>query len=147
MAELEPRVHKKLKALCAEGDRLAEGGKYEQAISKYNEAWKLLPQPPLEWEASTWVLAAIGDAAFLGGYYKSAIDALEYAMHCPGAVGNPFLHLRLGQCYFEKGALEAAADQLTRAYMAEGRKIFENDDAKYFEFLKTRIQPPVSGEW
>jgi len=68
-------------------------------------------------------------------------------MHCPDAIGNPFLHLRLGQCCFEKRALDRAADELTRAYMGAGRKIFESDDPKYFEFLKTRIKPPASGEW
>ena len=108
---------------------------------------KLIPEPATDWNASIWVLAAIADACFLGGYYTSAVEALEHVTRCPSAVGNPFLHLRLGQCYFEKGALDRAADQLARAYMAEGRKIFESDDAKYFEFLKTRIKPPVSGIW
>jgi hypothetical protein len=75
--------------LCAEGDGLAEGGKYDEAVAKYNEAWKLIPKRATGWNASTWVLAAIA-------------EALEYAMHCPGAVGNSLLHLRLGQCYFEK---------------------------------------------
>jgi tetratricopeptide (TPR) repeat protein len=147
MAELDAAIHEKLQALCAKGDRLASDAKYDEAIALYNQAWKLIPEPRTDWNASTWVLSAIGDASFLGGYYTSAIEALEYAMRCPDAVGNPFLHLRLGQCYFEKGTLGPAADQLARAYMAEGRRIFESDDAKYFEFLKTRIKPPASGIW
>lgn len=147
MAELNAAVHQKLQALCAEGDQLAEARKFDAAVSKYNEAWKLIPEPATEWNASTWVLGAIGDASFLGGYYTSAMEALEYAMHCPDAVGNPFLHLRLGQCYFEKGSLDRAADELARAYMAEGAKIFGSEDAKYFAFLKTRMKPPASGTW
>jgi tetratricopeptide (TPR) repeat protein len=145
--ELDSAIHTRIQALCADGDRFAGNAKYEQAISKYNEAWKLVPEPPTKWNASTWILAAIADASFLGGYHTSAIEALEYAMHCPKAIGNPFLHLRLGQCYFEKGALDRAAEELARAYAIEGKKIFESDSPKYFDFLKTRIKPPASGNW
>jgi hypothetical protein len=31
--------------------------------------------------------------------------------------------------------------------MLEGREIFQADDVKYFDFLKTRIAPPTSGHW
>jgi hypothetical protein len=147
MAELDPTIYKRLQDFCDEGDRLAADRKYKDAIAAYNQAWKLIPEPATEWEASTWMLGAIADACFLGGFFTSAQEALEYAMHCPNAIGNPFLHLRLGQCCFEKGALDRAADELTRAYMGAGSKIFENDDAKYFEFLKTRIKPPASSKW
>jgi tetratricopeptide (TPR) repeat protein len=147
MADLPESVHSKIQALCADGDRLAASGKYEDAVSVYNQAWELVPEPRTDWNASTWILAAIGDACFLGGFHTSGVEALQYAMHCPDGIGNPFLHLRLGQCYFEKGQLDSAADELARAYMAEGKDIFAQDDRKYFDFLTTRIQPPVSGVW
>jgi len=92
------------------------------------------------WEASTWILAAIADACFLMGKRKSARQALEYAMTCPGAIGNPFLHLRLGQVLFDADEKDAAADELIRAYMGAGAEIFEKDDPKYFEFLKTKAK-------
>jgi hypothetical protein len=38
---------------------------------------------------------------FLGGDYVAGRDNLTVAMHCADAIGNPFLHLRLGQCHFE----------------------------------------------
>jgi hypothetical protein len=31
--------------------------------------------------------------------------------------------------------------------MCAGKEIFEDDDPKYFAFLKTRIDPPANGEW
>jgi hypothetical protein len=97
-----------------------------------------------DWNAATWILAAIGDANFLGGDYVAGRDNLSMAMHCPKALGNPFLHLRLGQCQFELGDLDRAADELARAYMAAGRDIFREAD-KYFAFLKTRLEPPKGG--
>ena len=33
-------------------------------------------------------------------------------MTCPDAIGNPFLHLRLGQALYERGETDRAADVL-----------------------------------
>jgi hypothetical protein len=61
-------------------------------------------------------------------------------MHCLDAIGNPFLHLRLGQCQFELGALDGAADELMRAYMGAGSDIFKDQDPKYLRFLQSRAK-------
>jgi tetratricopeptide (TPR) repeat protein len=138
--ELDPALHEQIKAHCAEGDKLAEAKRYEEAVAAYNKAWVIVPEPRNEWEASTWILASIGDACFLSGYNKSAREALEYAMHCPGGLGNPFLHLRLGQVLFEQNEKDAAADELIRAYMGAGDEIFRAEDPKYSAFLRTRAK-------
>jgi hypothetical protein len=104
----------------------------------------LLPEPKTDWEAATWILGAIGDANFLGKDYLAGRENLSMAMHCPDAIGNPFLHLRLGQCQFELGNLDRAADELARAYMGAGDEIFEGAE-KYLAFLKTRLKPPPAG--
>jgi hypothetical protein len=83
-------------------------------------------------------LAAIGDAAFLGGYRTTALEALQDAMICPGAIGNPFLHLRLGEVLYDMGELDAAANELIRAYMWDGEEIFAAEDPRYLAFLRTR---------
>lgn len=147
MNELPHSIYKQVQALSAAGDSLAESQDYSAAVSKYGEAWSLLPEPKDEWEASTWLLAAIGDACFLSGHFKQAHEAFAFSMHCPGGIGNPFLHLRLGQCEFEGDNESRAADELCRAYALEGKEIFAKEHPKYFEFLKTKIQPPGSGEW
>ncbi|WEK07294.1 MAG: tetratricopeptide repeat protein [Candidatus Pseudomonas colombiensis] len=103
-------------------------------------AWELIPQPKENWEAATWVLAAIADALYLSGDLAAARDTLEHAMHCPDALGNPFLHLRLGQVLFDSGAPDQAADQLMRAYMGAGAAIFAEEDPRYLAFLGTRAQ-------
>jgi hypothetical protein len=68
-------------------------------------------------------------------------------MRCTGAIGNPFLHLRLGQVQFELGNHARAADELSRSYMGAGSEIFAKDDEKYFNFLKTKVSPPAGGAW
>ncbi|MBP0583484.1 hypothetical protein J8I29_29465 [Labrys sp. LIt4] len=138
MAELEDTLYEQIKALSATGDALAQDGDYEGALLRYWEAFELLPEPKTDWEAGTWLLAAIGDANFLQGNFSDGRNNLTYAMLFPGAIGNPFLHLRLGQCLFELGNLGQAADELIRAYMGDGPDTFADEDDKYLRFLSTR---------
>ena len=140
MNELSEELHSRIQVLCANGDEHAEARNFAEALKAYWTAWDLIPEPKTNWEASTWVLAAIGDANFLGQDYEAGRDNLSNAMSCPGAIGNPFLHLRLGQCQFELKELDRAADELMRAYMGAGPDIFKDQDPKYIEFLKTRAK-------
>src|SRR3954468_308485 len=108
MAELADATDERIKVLCAQGDQSARDGHTVEAIEYYEAAWCLLPEPETEWEAATWILAAIGDTHYLSGQFEHGRDALLKAMHYPEAIGNPFLHLRLGQCQFELGNRERA---------------------------------------
>lgn len=145
MTELSDSTHEEITRLCDAGDDLAAAEEYSEALVKYWEAWDLLPEPKTNWSAATWILAAIGDANFQSGDNESGRDNLANAMHCPDAVGNPFLHMRLGQCQFELGSMDRAADELARAYIPEGKAIFEDSDPKYLDFIKSRLKPPPDG--
>lgn len=137
MTELDTHLHTRISRFCEIGDTLAEEGKYGDAIASYQYAWNLLPDPKENWEAATWILVAIGDAHFLNSNYPAARKTLEHAMQCPEAIGNPFIHLRLGQAQFELGDKEAAADELMRAYRGAGAEIFAEEAPKYLEYLAT----------
>jgi hypothetical protein len=148
MSTLDDLTHTQITGHCARGDEHAKEGRYTEALGEYWQAWDLLPGEKTEWEAATWILAAVGDVNFLSGDYAVGRDNLVNAMRCPDAVGNPFLHLRLGQCHFELGELDRAADELMRAYMGAGEDIFEEQDKKYLAFLRTRaegIEAPKKG--
>ncbi len=140
MPELSEEVHSEIQRLSAEGDSQAAASQFSEALRTYWLAWDLLPEPKIEWDAATWILAAIGDANFLSGDYEAGRDNLSNAMRCPSAIGNPFLHLRLGQCQFELGALDRAADELMRAYMGDGGAVFKGQDPKYLRFLQTKAK-------
>lgn len=138
--ELPEKIHADIVAICATGDEYAEAGEYERAVGEYNRAWTLVPDPKNNWNASTWILAAIADACFLAGHTTSAREALQYAMTCPGAIGDPFLHLRYGEVLFDAGEEDAAAEELIRAYMGAGEEIYISEDPKYLAFLRTRAK-------
>jgi tetratricopeptide (TPR) repeat protein len=136
---LPDAMHDQIKQLCAEGDQLVEADDFDPAIAKYREALFLLPRPIEKWEAATWIYIALGDAMFLKGDFLAAAKPLRDVMFCPGAEQNPFIRLRRGQVAFEKGNLPVAETELGEAYRREGKSIFSEDDPKYWEFIKDKL--------
>jgi tetratricopeptide (TPR) repeat protein len=143
--ELPGETYSRVQCLCQEGDMLADQALFGEAVSKYEEALELLPIPISQWEASTWILTAIGDACFRKKDYQKAVRSLLDTMNCPGAVGNPFIHLRLGQAQLELGNDILAKDELARAYMGGGKEVFHGEDPKYFELVTTTLREPPDG--
>jgi tetratricopeptide (TPR) repeat protein len=146
MAELPIDLDAQVQRLCDQGDEAAETGDYRQAISCFQAAWGVLPEPKNAWEVALRILAAIGDTHFLSGNWLECIDALQRAAKgCDGAIENPFIRLRLGQSLFEIGNLREAANWMAPAYLEEGKKLFSYDDPKYLTFLKAQLKPPPEG--
>lgn len=127
-----------IQALSERGNACMEADDFIGAVKCFDQAWLHLPEPKMQWPQATWLLASIGDAHVLRGDFPSAHEALTACMYCPDAIGNPFIHLRLGQAQFELGNLPRAADELMRAYMGAGPEIFAMEDTKYLDFLATR---------
>ena len=136
LREIDPGVHGRVVGLAQEADELVERGAYRDALVLYDQALALLPEPRDGWGATVWLLGSIGDVAFRGGYHEVAREALGDAFRCPGALGNPFLHLRLGEVHVELGDETRAVDELMRAYMGAGPDIFEHEDPKYLALLQ-----------
>ncbi|UJF35634.1 tetratricopeptide repeat protein [Paenibacillus hexagrammi] len=114
-------------------------GDLDAAKQNYMAALRLLPENHQKWEAATWIYVAVGDVHFRMEKYDKAFKCFFNAVQCPKGLGNPYIHLRLGQLYYEQENFEKAADELTRAYMGAGIEIFMEDDPKYLEFLETNI--------
>ena len=138
--KLDSLILKNINNLCAVGDELANKRRYMEAKSKYLEALKLIPEPTFGWDTSTWIYSAIGDVNFHAGEYEKCMRSFINAVQCPNGLGNPFIHLRLGQAFFELGDLKKSADELARAYMGGGKDIFLEDDPKYLVFLESKIK-------
>jgi tetratricopeptide (TPR) repeat protein len=143
MQELPEATYREIKELCRQGDDLLKRGQLDEALQRYASALQLLPGPtPNEWQAATWIYVAIGDVHLRAMNHDKALSCYIQAVQCPEGLGNPYIHLRLGQCHFELENLDKAADELTRAYMGAGLQIFMEDDPKYLTFLETKIRLP-----
>ncbi|UJF25222.1 tetratricopeptide repeat protein [Suttonella sp. R2A3] len=139
MNEIDDKTYAEIQDLCDKGDDFADNGDYHNALAHFWQAFDLVPEPKTDWDTATWILAAIGDTNFLDKDFQAGVEHLSQAMHCPDAIGNPFIHMRLGQCQLEIGNLDRATDELLRAFALEGDDIFAEEDPKYLAFLKARV--------
>ena len=140
--ELSDEIDGQITLLCQAADNHLGAGEVAVAIERYEEAFALLPVPREQWEAATSILAALADAEFERQGFEAVRRLATRAMDCPGGLGNPFLHLRLGQAAFELGDSDRAKDELARAFMDGGDTVFEADDPKYRRFIRELLPPP-----
>jgi tetratricopeptide (TPR) repeat protein len=135
--ELDDAIYEKIKALSASGDSAQREKKYAEAIGAYKEAMSLVPSPEESWEASTWLLVAMGETYFFMKEYEEAEKCLLRALNCPGGEENPFIHFRLGQAYFELAKMEEAERELSIAYRSDGQAaLFQGEDKKYYDLAR-----------
>ena len=148
LAEIRPALKAKLDEFAERGNQFEEEGRYEEAVQVWKEGLELIPEPRQFYSETVWFLAAIGDVHFQKGMYRQAHECFDKARgNLSGdGYGNPFIMLRLGECCFEIGDEKNAMEYLLRAYMMEGREIFEpyengeDDGQKYFDFLRTHVE-------
>ena len=125
-----------IQELSLKGNSFFDEGKYEKARLMFEEALTYVPEPKTNWKASSWLYAGIGDCFFYLNDFEKSKNSFFDAANCPEGITNPFVLLRLGQCCFETGDKEKAIDYLLRAYMLDGKKIFDNEDEKYVNLVK-----------
>lgn len=134
--ELTDKVYSKILSLGEQGEALSETGNFIEAIVKYKNALQLVPNPKYEWEASTWIYSALGDTYYLNNQFSDALTFLFETLKCPNGLKNPFIFLRIGECFYELDNNDKAKEYLLQAYMLEGENIFSDEDPKYFEIIK-----------
>ncbi|MDD9946975.1 MAG: tetratricopeptide repeat protein [Myxococcales bacterium] len=134
--EIPDDLHNKIVEKTESGNVLCEAARFEEALEEYRHALNLLPEPFEDWEASSWILGAIGDCHFLLGAFEAARHFFQSSLLCAGGMDEPFYHLRWGQSEFELGNMEPAKQELARAYMLGGATIFAGHDPKYISFLR-----------
>lgn len=133
--ELDQRIYREICDLSQEGNQYLDVDNFELAEKKYLEALNLIPKPKTEWEASTWLYVALGEVYFFASKYLEAIPFFNEALKCPEGLGNPLINLRMGQCYYELENYDFAKEHFLKAYMVEGKEIFEGEDDKYIKLV------------
>lgn len=138
---MDDKILDRIDQLSEEGNAYCDEEKYSEAIRVWSEALLLIPQPQHVHAESLWLEASIGDAYFLEDDFENALTHFENAKRniIENAYENPFIMLRLGQCFLEAQNHESAQEYLLRAYMMEGKEIFEEESPKYFDFLADHI--------
>ncbi|EYF02267.1 tetratricopeptide repeat protein [Chondromyces apiculatus] len=138
--EEEQALHRKVTELCDRGDALVEGGELDQAVALYEEALSLLPRPLHRWHAATWILTALGETLYFQAQHREAVSALNEALQCPRGLGNPLIHLRLGQAALALGDESLAREHLGRAFLAGAEDVFQGEEPRYLEIAREGAQ-------
>ncbi len=144
--ELSDEIYNKITALSEEGDVYAGKEQFGSAISVYQQALDLLPSPKTNWEAATWLYVALADAYFNKQEFNQAMDAYQKALMCPDGTMNPYVWFSIGLVYFEWDNMPQAKEQFMRAYMLDGKDIFEDQDPAYFALIKEEAEKESTDE-
>ncbi len=131
--------------LFAEGEELGDADQDTEALVSFQAAWAALPEPKEDQEPAIQILAAIADYCFFLGDWDGCRDAVQRAFRCGAEMDNPFFRLRLGQSLYELGDKEEATNWLVPLYLEEGLRPFRNEDPKYLDYFRGRLQPPPGG--
>lgn len=87
----------------------------------------------------------LGDVYTQLGDVDTALKAYGNAVSNPNGLGDPEIHFRIGKSFFEKNDEKQSLDNLSRALIMGGKKIFEGENDKYFKFVTTALDPPPEG--
>lgn len=140
LKELDDEVYSKVLNYCNLAEGLVDEEKYLEAIKYFEKAFELLPNPKTDWDAGSWIWAAIGDCYFSLKEYENAVISFRHGEIYPDNSESGFMQLRIGQCYFELEVLEKAKEYLLRAYLLGDVEIFDEEDEKYKDFIKKLIE-------
>lgn len=138
-SELDDHIVARVTELCEGGDDDVEAGRYDEAIVKYEEALGLVPKPLYSWAVTTFILTSIAESRYLQQDFSAARNSLFEAFRCEGAIGNPFLHLRMGQCEIALGNKGRGLEELIRAHERGGEEVFEGEDPKYLGMVRAAL--------
>lgn len=138
--ELPDETYTAIENLSEEGNDLCDDENFLAAIEKWNQAFLLLPDPKVDWEAYTWLSASIGDALYQLKDFAAAREKFFDTLNGPDGKENPFVHYRLGQCEIHLGNEKNGVNHLLQAYMLDGEEIFqaEDDGAMYLQKLSEK---------
>ncbi len=138
--ELDDAAVASITGLCDRADDAVEAGQHAEAVGLYREALALVPPPVQSWAVTTWIHGSIAEAHYLSGDHAAARDSIDEAFRCEGALGNAFLHLRLGQIELALGNRGRALDELIRAFTRAGEEVFADEDPKYLALVKAALE-------
>ena len=138
-SQLDDQIVARVTELCELGDDHVENQRFDDAIARYEEALTLVPRPLYAWAVTTWILTAMGEAYYLMKDHARVKESIMEAFRCEGAIGNAFLHLRLGQAEIELGQKGRGVEELIRAHERGGDAIFDGEDPRYLALVRAAL--------
>ena len=138
-SQLNDQIVARITELCELGDDDVENQRFDAGIARYEEALGLVPRPLYSWAVTTWILTAMAEAYHLMKDHARVKETLMETFRCEGAIGNPFLHLRLGQAEIALGQKGRGVEELIRAHERGGDEVFDGEEPRYLAMVKAAL--------
>jgi hypothetical protein len=143
--ELPAGTQAEIDRIAEEGNRLLEAGDPCGALAAFRRGLQRLPEPRERWSAAFWFLCSIGDAQWFMRDHREGLRTWRDAL-LQGGIGNAFVHLRRGQTLLELGERDEAGNELFRALLLGGERLFAGEDPRYLAFITSIARPPAGLE-
>lgn len=102
MNEIPNDIFDQVTRLSQAGNEAQERGNLNDAIAHWKQGLALLPDPRFQWSATSWLLAAIGEAQRQSGQIDAACQTFLEADGTDDGK-NPFVQFMLGACLYDLG--------------------------------------------
>lgn len=141
----------RLDELIADGVQARNADDLPGALSKWQEAWSLLPEPKLSWELYPQALTlSITDTSVDAGEIADAarwLELLEQAYTPHTEESRVLVDFVKAKLFFRAGKDDLAFAYFDAIVKAKGTQIFDGEAPAYLEFYRSHAQPetaPVS---
>lgn len=111
-------------------------GHYESAEIHYLKAWELFPEPKYDWDSSQITIYRISDFYLEWKKFDRALNWAELVFKTNPLPGDGTPYIMVGKIYFESGNKELALQKFQKAFSLAGKRAFDGEDKKYYEYSK-----------
>ena len=119
----------------------------ESRVNELMKIYESLTDDQKRTREGRYVIVHIAEVCFSERWIEDAFDNFNFAMQFKDTVGNPFLHLRLGQLNYLVQNKDKMHDELSRALIMAGEAIFKDEDPKLIEMVKSILKEPEDCSW
>ncbi|MEP3373557.1 MAG: hypothetical protein ABJL43_06510 [Maribacter dokdonensis] len=142
-------VPKSIEARMLEIDSIVLNNE-KDSETKTNELLKIyesLTDDQKRTRAGRYNIVHIAEVYFAASMIDEAFENFNFVMQFKDTIGNPFLHLRLGQLNYLTKNTDKMNDELSRALIMGGEPIFKDEDPKLIEMVKSVLKEPEDCSW
>ena len=107
---------------------------FSSALNKYNQAWKLIPEPKLDWEMARWICSCMYRVYFEMTDFSNAKNWAEIALQTSGSDIDTSVAIDMGMVCYELGQYDESYKYFGEAYNLGQARAFKERPKKYLDF-------------
>ena len=131
---IDNKLEKEIISIVESGNLDHIKNDFSSALNKYNQAWKLIPEPKLDWEIARWISSCIYSAYFDMTDFSNAKNWAEIALQTSGSDIDTSRAINMGMVCYELGQYDESYKYFSEAYNLGQTRAFKERPKKYLDF-------------